>query len=79
VSAAARIDRGILDLTDTLEAMKGLHGGRVRFGAVSTTKYFAAHLIAAFLASMPVSISILLSEIEQRPSNLFATTMSILP
>jgi len=49
VSAAARIDRGILDLTDTLEAMKGLHGGRVRFGAVSTTKYFAAHLIAAFL------------------------------
>jgi DNA-binding transcriptional LysR family regulator len=29
--------------------MKGLHGGRVRFGAVSTAKYFAAELIAAFL------------------------------
>ena len=49
VAAAARIDRGILDLADTLEAMKGLHGGRVRFGAVSTAKYFAAELIAAFL------------------------------
>jgi len=49
VAAAARIDRGILDLTDTLEAMKGLHGGRVRFGAVSTAKYFAAQLIAGFL------------------------------
>lgn len=49
VAAAARINRGILDLADTLEAMKGLHGGRVRFGAVSTAKYFAAELIAAFL------------------------------
>jgi len=29
--------------------MKGLHGGRVRFGAVSTAKYFAAQLIAGFL------------------------------
>jgi len=49
VAAAARIDRGISDLADTLEAMKGLHGGRVRFGATSTAKYFAAELIAAFL------------------------------
>jgi LysR family transcriptional regulator, low CO2-responsive transcriptional regulator len=49
VAAAARIDRVISDLGDTLEAMKGLHGGRVRFGAVSTAKYFAAELIAAFL------------------------------
>ena len=49
VAAAARIDRVLSDLGDTLEAMKGLHGGRVRFGAVSTAKYFAAELIAAFL------------------------------
>lgn len=49
IAAAARIDRGISDLTDTLEAMKGLHGGRVRLGAVSTAKYFAAQIIAAFL------------------------------
>jgi DNA-binding transcriptional LysR family regulator len=49
VSAAARMDRAVKDLSDTLEAMKGLHGGRVRFGAVSTAKYFAAQLIAAFL------------------------------
>jgi LysR family transcriptional regulator, low CO2-responsive transcriptional regulator len=49
VAAAARIERVIADLGDTLEAMKGLHGGRVRFGAVSTAKYFAAQLIATFL------------------------------
>ena len=49
VAAAARIERVIADLGDTLDAMKGLHGGRVRFGAVSTAKYFAAELIAAFL------------------------------
>ncbi|MDP9338215.1 MAG: LysR substrate-binding domain-containing protein [Acidobacteriota bacterium] len=49
VAAAARMDRAIADLSDTLQAMKGLHGGRVRFGAVSTAKYFAAQLIAAFL------------------------------
>ncbi|MGB8988774.1 MAG: LysR family transcriptional regulator [Candidatus Sulfotelmatobacter sp.] len=48
-AAAARIQRGISDLADTLESMKGLHGGRVRFGAVSTAKYYAPHLIAAFL------------------------------
>ncbi len=49
IAAAARIDRVISDLGDTLDAMKGLHGGRVRFGAVSTAKYFASELIAAFL------------------------------
>lgn len=49
VGAAARIDRVIADLGDTLDAMKGLHGGRVRFGAVSTAKYFAAEIIGAFL------------------------------
>lgn len=49
VAAATRIDRVILDLADTLNAMKGLHAGCVRFGAVSTAKYFAAELIAAFL------------------------------
>lgn len=49
VAATARIDRVILDLADMLNAMKGLHGGRVRFGAVSTAKYFAAELIAGFL------------------------------
>jgi len=48
-AAAARIERVIADLGDTLDAMKGLHGGRVRFGAISTAKYFAAELIAAFL------------------------------
>lgn len=49
VGAAAHLDRVLVDLAETLEAMKGLHGGRVRFGAVSTAKYFAARLIAAFL------------------------------
>jgi DNA-binding transcriptional LysR family regulator len=49
VATAARMHRAVADLSDTLQAMKGLHGGRVRFGAVSTAKYFAAQLIAAFL------------------------------
>src|SRR5258708_21046560 len=49
IAAAARIDRGLADLADTLEAMKGLHGGRGRFGAGSTAKNFSAHLISGFL------------------------------
>ncbi len=53
ITAAAHIDRLILDLGDTLHAMKGLHTGRVRFGAVSTARYFAAELIAAFLRLHP--------------------------
>ena len=53
VAASARMDRLIADLADTLGAMKGLHGGRVRIGAGSTAKYFAPRLIAAFLQQHP--------------------------
>lgn len=53
ISTAARIDRAILDLADTLGSMKGLQGGCVRFGAASTAKYFAAEMIAAFMKKHP--------------------------
>ena len=53
VATAARMDRLIGDLADTLGAMKGLHAGRVRIGAVSTAKYFTPRLLAAFLHEHP--------------------------
>ena len=44
-----RIKLALEDCIQALRAIKGLSGGRVAIGAVSTAKYFAAELIAAFL------------------------------
>jgi LysR family transcriptional regulator, low CO2-responsive transcriptional regulator len=53
VQAAARIDLVLSDLGATLAAMRGQHGGRISVGVVSTAKYFAPKLIAAFAKTHP--------------------------
>jgi LysR family transcriptional regulator, low CO2-responsive transcriptional regulator len=53
VQAAARIDLVLSDLGVTLAAMRGQHGGRISVGVVSTAKYFAPRLIAAFAKVNP--------------------------
>ncbi|MGP8231199.1 MAG: LysR family transcriptional regulator [Methylovirgula sp.] len=61
VTAAHRLERVLLDLDVTLGAMRGLHSGRISVGIVSTAKYIAPRLVAAFARRNPrieVSVSV---------------------
>jgi DNA-binding transcriptional LysR family regulator len=49
VEAAARIETVLEECSENLLALRGLSGGRVTVGVVSTAKYFAPRLIAAFM------------------------------
>jgi LysR family transcriptional regulator, low CO2-responsive transcriptional regulator len=49
VAAAARIDNVMSDLLETLRGTNELLAGRVRISLVSTAKYFAPRLFAAFI------------------------------
>jgi LysR family transcriptional regulator, low CO2-responsive transcriptional regulator len=54
VHAAGRVDLVLSDLGATLAAMRGQHAGRISVGVVSTAKYFAPRLIAAFVKRRPL-------------------------
>lgn len=53
IAAAQAIDETVMQLADDLAAIGGGRGGTLRLGAVSTAKYFAPRLVAAFLAEFP--------------------------
>ena len=53
VEAANAIEDQLRALQDTLDAIKGLRKGSLRLGVVSTAKYFAPKLMAAFRALYP--------------------------
>jgi DNA-binding transcriptional LysR family regulator len=58
---AQRIQEALNDADAALSALKGLTGGRIRVGVVSTAKYFAPALLARFQARYPgvrVSLSV---------------------
>jgi len=48
LEAARAIEEQLLLLSDRIAALKGLTRGRLRLGVVSTAKYFAPRIIAAF-------------------------------
>jgi LysR family transcriptional regulator, low CO2-responsive transcriptional regulator len=48
-----RIEKAIADCVATLDMIKGLSGGRVSIGVVSTAKYFAPFAIAEFKRRFP--------------------------
>lgn len=61
VNVATRIDLALAELRNTLSAHRGMHAGRITVGVVSTAKYFAPRLIAAFARQNPrieLSISV---------------------
>jgi DNA-binding transcriptional LysR family regulator len=61
VKVATRIDLALTELRTTLSAHRDMHAGRVTIGVVSTAKYFAPRLIAAFARLNPrieISISV---------------------
>ena len=52
-SAAQRIELAIAECADALSALRGLKGGHVSIGVVSTAKYFAPHALGAFARAYP--------------------------
>ncbi len=53
VQASLAIEERLGQLADELAAVAGGHRGTLRLGAVSTAKYFAPQLVAAFMAESP--------------------------
>ena len=53
LEASRAVERAVRDFTDAMLAISTGEGGRLSVGAVSTAKYFAPRLIAAFLATRP--------------------------
>ncbi|MGB8278289.1 MAG: LysR family transcriptional regulator [Methylovirgula sp.] len=61
VNAARRVDLVLNELDSTFTAIRGMRAGRISVGVVSTAKYFAPRLIAAFARVNPrieVTISV---------------------
>jgi LysR family transcriptional regulator for metE and metH len=52
-SATQRIELALAECTDALNALRGLHGGHVAIGVVSTAKYFAPQALGAFARAYP--------------------------
>ena len=48
VNTTVRMEMLLVELGNTLAALKGKHAGRISIGVVSTAKYFAPKLVAAF-------------------------------
>lgn len=53
IEAARAIEEQILLFSDRIDSLRGLKSGRLRLGVVSTAKYFAPRIIAAFCAEAP--------------------------
>jgi len=59
IDAAQAIQERLRQLGDEIDAIKGLRAGTLRLGVVSTAKYFAPRLMAAFMKEYP-NIEVLL-------------------
>jgi LysR family transcriptional regulator for metE and metH len=53
IQAAHRIDSVLTECADALSALRGLRGGHVSIGVVSTAKYFAPQALGAFARAHP--------------------------
>ncbi|MGI9505114.1 MAG: LysR substrate-binding domain-containing protein [Geminicoccaceae bacterium] len=53
LDAPSRIEAVLADTADLLEMLRGLEGGKVAVGVISTAKYFAPKVIAAFARQHP--------------------------
>lgn len=53
IETAQAIEERLRVLTDQIDAIKGVRAGSLRLGVVSTAKYFAPRLMAAFIKQFP--------------------------
>lgn len=51
--AARRVEKTLQECNEALKALKGMGGGRVKVGLVSTAKYFAPRALATFAVAHP--------------------------
>ena len=78
LEAAGGIERAVREFVEAMHAVKTGQGGRLSVGAVSTAKYFAPRLIAAFLARHPkLELRFLIGNRAQTIDSLKATDVEI--
>lgn len=53
LAALGRIEAALADCAGAIEALRGMEGGRVAVGVISTAKYFAPFALAAFQRAHP--------------------------
>src|SRR4051812_5424111 len=53
LAAAERIDLALIECAEAIQALRGMDGGRVAVGVISTAKYFAPFALAAFQRTHP--------------------------
>jgi DNA-binding transcriptional LysR family regulator len=53
ITAVARVDAALVECGEAIAALRGLKGGNVAIGVVSTAKYFAPQALAGFLQRHP--------------------------
>ncbi|CAH2601915.1 HTH-type transcriptional regulator CbbR [Rhodovastum atsumiense] len=53
LGALGRIEAALADCMGAIDALRGMQGGRVVVGAISTAKYFVPRALAAFMRSQP--------------------------
>jgi DNA-binding transcriptional LysR family regulator len=53
VNAVTRVDAALAECSEAIAALRGLKGGSVAIGVVSTAKYFAPQALAGFLQRYP--------------------------
>lgn len=53
LAAAGRVEAALADCAQAVEALRGVDGGRVAVGVISTAKYFAPRALAAFKRAHP--------------------------
>lgn len=53
IAALGRVEAALADCAAAIEALRGMEGGRVAVGVISTAKYFAPFALAAFQRAYP--------------------------
>jgi molybdate transport repressor ModE-like protein len=79
IQTARRIVNEVTSLEETVQAHKGVAAGTIRLGVVSTGKYFAPRVIAAFTALHPGISMTLVAANRPRSSRSCTITISISP
>jgi LysR family transcriptional regulator, low CO2-responsive transcriptional regulator len=78
VEAARRIEAALQNCRAAIDSLKGLEGGKVAVGIVSTAKYFAPHALGAFSRIHPaIAISLIDGNREEIIAALKADTVDV--
>ena len=78
LTALGRVEAALLDCSAAIEALRGMDGGRVAVGVISTAKYFGPFALAAFQRAHPkVELRILVGNRRETVAALEALEMDV--